>query len=461
MTPHPVSRAGRALAAALLAAALLTVGGAAGVGAAPGPPADRRILVVGDSVLLGARDAILSRLGAAGYDVHVDAEVSRSTLGGLDVLRRERAGIGDVVIVHLGHNDGASPAVFRARIDAVMGELRDVDRVIWCNLAEFRGWVPAANAELAAAATRWPNLEIADWRSVAASDPAHLYSDGIHLPPPGREALAALVAERVEAWATTRRPSVAVTRPFGRAPALAARHDGPVLAAALAAVATTPGGRGAWTVGADGAVHAHGSARLHGSFALVDIPDPVVGIAATPDGEGYWLADARGRMSAFGSALSYGDAVKTALLAPVAGIAATASGGGYWLAAADGGVFAFGDAPFEGALPGWFETPVAAIAGSPDGRGYWVVSRGGQVAAFGSARSYGDLWGSHLAAPVVSVTPTASGRGYWLVAADGGVFAFADAPFRGSASGSAAGDRFVGLVPSSDGYTLMGSRSAE
>ncbi|MCZ7536460.1 MAG: hypothetical protein M5T61_11500 [Acidimicrobiia bacterium] len=171
---------------------------------APAPP-DPRILVVGDSVLLGARDDVVSRL--SGWETTVDAEVGRSTVGGLDVLRRERERIGDLVVVHLGHNDGASRELFRTRIDEVMAELSGVERVVWLDLVEFDAWVAGANEELAAAASRWPNLEIAPWQSVATSDPTYLYSDGIHLPPPGRSAMADLVGETVDSWVASRGPA--------------------------------------------------------------------------------------------------------------------------------------------------------------------------------------------------------------------------------------------------------------
>ena len=423
--------------------------------AAP-PPPDPRILVVGDSVLLGARDDITARL--AGWDVLIDAEVARSTPGGLEVIRRERARVGDFVVVHLGHNDGAAREMFRRRIDDVMSELAGVERVVWLNLAEFDDWVAGANEELVAAASRWPNLEIADWRSVAGSDPSFLYSDGIHLPPPGRHAMASLVGERVDAWVASRGPAELHTLRFapGAGGPPRPRSAGPVAGPPVAVAQADPGW---WASDSAGNVVASGGAEPPDAAST----DPgehraVVGLAVSPGGRSGWLVDEAGHVAAFGSARHHGDAVSMPLAARVSAIAATPTGNGYWLASADGGVFAFGDAAFLGAASGSSAAPVAGIAARPDGRGYWLVTSDGRVLAFGAARPFGDAGARDLDAPVVAIAATPSGRGYWLLGADGGVFAFGDAPFLGSAAGSDV--HAAGIVPSDRGYEIVTWRPA-
>jgi len=415
--------------------------------AAP-PPPDPRILVVGDSVLLGARDDIVARL--AGWNVTVDAEVSRSTVGGLEALRRDRASIGDLVVVHLGHNDGASRELFRRRIDEIMSDLSGVEHVIWLNLAEFDDWVRGANDELAAASARWANLEIADWSSVAASDPAYLYSDGLHLPPPGREAIAGLIGARVDAWAVSRGPAELLSLRFrsGAGSALPRPAPAGVLAGPPAFVTATAAG---WLAG-------DRQGDIVGSDGRASGLDPsntgsVIGLATTSDGRGYWLVTDSGTVTAHGSAGQYGDTGSLTLSAPIVGMAATPSGRGYWLGAADGGVFAFGDAAFYGAASDVPGTSVVGIAARPDGRGYWLATADGGVLPFGDAKSYGDASTQRLEAPVVAITTTRSGDGYWLLGADGGVFAFGDAGFYGSAAN--VGARAAGLVASSDGYTVV------
>ncbi len=312
-------------------------------------------------------DDILSRL--SGWEVTVDAEVGRSTVGGLEVLQRERARIGDIVVVHLGHNDGASRATFRSRIDAVMDELAGVDRVLWLNLAEFDQWVPATDEELAAAPARWPNLEIVEWRSVAASDPAYLYSDGIHLPPPGRRAMADLIGESVDSWVASRGPAALLTLRFGLhdpgRPRPAGFLPGPP-------VAVAPFGAG-WRA-VDGAGNLLSSGGTRGRVTGRDVAAIASRVAITATGDGYWLASADGAVLAFGDAGFYGDTASRDLAAPIVAMTASPSGRGYWLLGGDGGVFAFGDAPFRGSAVGAGPPGSRAIGLVPAPDGYTVVT---------------------------------------------------------------------------------------
>jgi MYXO-CTERM domain-containing protein len=80
-----------------------------------------------------------------------------------------------------------------------MGALGPVRKVLWVNLRQFRPWVPAANAQLAAATQRYANLEIVDWDARATPDPSLVYADGLHLNPAGRGAMADLIGQRFDA----------------------------------------------------------------------------------------------------------------------------------------------------------------------------------------------------------------------------------------------------------------------
>ena len=91
-----------------------------------------------------------AQLGAAGWQVTQVSEESLSTLGAASRIDGYAASIGDVVVVALGNNDGATPAQFAGWIDAVMSHLQSARRVYWLTMREFRSWVPAANA-----AFRW------------------------------------------------------------------------------------------------------------------------------------------------------------------------------------------------------------------------------------------------------------------------------------------------------------------
>ena len=170
---------------------------------------DPRLFVIGDSVLLGAENAIAAR--EAGWQVAVYAQEGLSTLGAASVITAHKASIGDLVVVALGNNDAGNPQTFGHRIDGVMQAIGPIRRVVWVNLRQFASWTPAMNLQLVAATARWPNLVIADWNGRATPNPGLVYGDGLHLTPAGQAAMAALVAEQVSAFAQQVSPSTSTS----------------------------------------------------------------------------------------------------------------------------------------------------------------------------------------------------------------------------------------------------------
>jgi hypothetical protein len=151
--------------------------------------------------------------------VTVDASEDRSLLGAIGLFQSAGAALGDVVVLDLGYNDMADPAVFRGRIDDAMGALAGVKRVIWLNQHDWGPGRAGMNAELAAAASRYPNLDVVDWNAEVAAHPENVYGDAIHLTPPGQAALAALVRDHFESYVasltptTTAAPATATSAP--------------------------------------------------------------------------------------------------------------------------------------------------------------------------------------------------------------------------------------------------------
>jgi len=162
------------------------------------------VFVLGDSVILGAEQVLAARLGATGWQVAQQSAESFHTYNAGPVVDAARPGIGEIVVVALGHNDEGTPGQFTAWVDDLMSHLRDVRQVFWVNLRNFRAWVPAANADLAAAAQRWPNLRIIDWDARSAPDPGLVYGDGIHLTPFGQLAIADLIGVVLDTYAVER-----------------------------------------------------------------------------------------------------------------------------------------------------------------------------------------------------------------------------------------------------------------
>jgi lysophospholipase L1-like esterase len=224
---------------------------AAPVTAPDGSVVDRRVFVLGDSVVLGAEPQIVATLGAAGWDVIFDATVGRSARGGLEEIVRRRSEVGSTVVVMLGHNDGADPQIFAPDADALLSELSDVPRVLWLTIHEVKDYYAEANHLLAVVAAGRANVQLLDWDAVADT-PGVTNPDGLHLTPTGAQAMADFILAAVEGhtpvFTTTAVPTTSTsvagisetaptTEPATADPATTAATD-----AGVAAPATEGGG---------------------------------------------------------------------------------------------------------------------------------------------------------------------------------------------------------------------------
>jgi hypothetical protein len=231
-----------------LAVSVVLTGGGAGAGSGTArarpnpttppptqPPLDRRVVIIGDSVILGARNDLYARLGYAGWNITAfAAEESFFTFDAPALIDRLRPYMGEVVVIELGANDGADPWQFVATVNTVMTHLEGIPRVYWVNMRHSRRWVPAANSVIAAAATRYPTLRVIDWDARSTPDPFTVYSDGLHLPPYGRAAMAEVVAVALDGYIaerttppTTAPPAASDTEvAFARAHGIGALHSG-------------------------------------------------------------------------------------------------------------------------------------------------------------------------------------------------------------------------------------------
>jgi lysophospholipase L1-like esterase len=194
---HTVNRL-LALGATLLLALGATAVSPAPAGAAPAFPPGRptRVLVLGDSVIKGAEQAVIAAL--PGRDVVFDAEVNRSTGTGADIVA-QRGTDWDVAVVLLGHNDGGSPGVFQPAAHSIVDQLKDVPYVSWLTIHEVRPYYPDVNHYVASLQADYPNLHVGDWNAIASAHPEGVSGDGLHLNGTGAQLMAGLVAEQVQA----------------------------------------------------------------------------------------------------------------------------------------------------------------------------------------------------------------------------------------------------------------------
>jgi hypothetical protein len=203
-----------------------------------------RVSVYGDSVLLGAREELLAQF--AGQPVTVDAVEDRSLLGAIGLFQSAGPALGDVVVLDLGYNDVADATVFRSRVDGAMAALVGVKRVFWLNQHDWGPGRAGMNAELVAAASRYPNLEVIDWNAEVAAHPDEVYGDSIHLTPTGQTAMAALVRRHYDDYITSLTPSTRGGATTTEAPTStsAAAPTTAAIGAAPAPVAADDGGGG-------------------------------------------------------------------------------------------------------------------------------------------------------------------------------------------------------------------------
>lgn len=153
-----------------------------------------KVLMVGDSVTVGAGPAVDQKLTGIGWDATVDGKVGRTTSEMLSVVRSRRAD-NNVFIIEAGYNDAADTGAFRSRLAAILDDLRDADVVVVVTLYESRGYYATANATIRDLASSHPNVVIADWAAKARATGGLVSSDGVHLTTAGYSAMAQLLAD--------------------------------------------------------------------------------------------------------------------------------------------------------------------------------------------------------------------------------------------------------------------------
>jgi hypothetical protein len=156
-------------------------------------PAIPRITLVGDSVMVGAANALVQALGP----VNIDAAVNRQFGQAIDILRayKQQGKLSDTVVVHMGTNG----VITQGHMDAIYEILGDRKRVVFVNLKVPRRWEQGDNDVIAANVARHPNSVLIDWHTIGNQHPEYFYEDGIHLRPDGARAYAELIRQQTAA----------------------------------------------------------------------------------------------------------------------------------------------------------------------------------------------------------------------------------------------------------------------
>ncbi len=147
-------------------------------------------LLVGDSVVLGAKQELVNAMPG----LRVDARVSRQFDGVLDVVRAyaEAGEIPGPLVINAGVN-----GTFEDDDLDELFELAGEQTVLLVNAKVDRPWEDLVNGRLAAAADRHPTAVLVDWYSVGEEHPDWFTYDGSHLNPEGARAFAELIRDRL------------------------------------------------------------------------------------------------------------------------------------------------------------------------------------------------------------------------------------------------------------------------
>lgn len=148
------------------------------------------VLAIGDSVMLGAARELSAR-GAT-----VDAMKSRSVRQALEIVNYLKSirRLGSIVVIHLGTNSTTSTAV----LDEIMTSLSETPLVLFLTVhvpSEPRQSIN--NRLINSLPSRYGNVKVLDWYSVAQQYPEYLYSDKTHLRPAGARFYADLIMQAV------------------------------------------------------------------------------------------------------------------------------------------------------------------------------------------------------------------------------------------------------------------------
>src|SRR5215210_646675 len=157
-------------------------------------PAAGWVSAIGDSVMLGAVEALQQKMPNLGL---LNAQGSRQPSAAIDILRQWRTAgyLGDAVVIDIGNNGPFSSEQF----DEMMRVLAGVPKVLIVSLTVPPGVEdPVAasnNAVLTDGVQRYSNTVLVDWHAASAEHPEYFSGeDNIHLSLQGAQAYAELIA---------------------------------------------------------------------------------------------------------------------------------------------------------------------------------------------------------------------------------------------------------------------------
>ncbi len=149
-----------------------------------------RIIAIGDSVMIGARDQLASRLGPR---FSMNARVGRQAKDFVKLVHKLRASHRhpDALLVQMGNNG----PLYSDDMAAFHHYSRGLGQLFLINDKAPVSWEGESNSALLDAAKQWPRTSLINWHAIAGR--SGYTWDGIHLTPQGAHAYAKLVAHEV------------------------------------------------------------------------------------------------------------------------------------------------------------------------------------------------------------------------------------------------------------------------
>jgi lysophospholipase L1-like esterase len=164
--------------------------------------ADKRLFLLGDSVMasLAPRYTDEGRevLEPLGWQLTLDAEVSRSPLGAFLELKKRQRDIPEVVVILIGHNYGGNLPVVTQQFHDIMGQLTQAKKIVFLLNEEFKRSITDVNNVIRSLAAADPRIQLVDWNALSEG-PGFRGPDNVHLTPNGAKLLAVIIAQAVGA----------------------------------------------------------------------------------------------------------------------------------------------------------------------------------------------------------------------------------------------------------------------
>jgi len=152
-----------------------------------------RIVALGDSVMIGAKDRLAARLGPR---FSLNAAVSRQADEFIALAHKLKASGSrpDDLIIHMGNNG----PLYGDEMEELRKATSNAGEIFLVNDYAPVSWAGQSNGQIVEAAATWPHTTLIDW---AAAAKAHekLTWDGLHLTPAGAGVYTRLIAAAVHA----------------------------------------------------------------------------------------------------------------------------------------------------------------------------------------------------------------------------------------------------------------------